>query len=167
MKAIWLSIVMMAAAALGVSGQAVERNYDRFKDLTSITISLGKTPMDSNSNSMSLSLTTEFTGQKVPDDPAAYLSLVVTSREWKLLRADLTLRAIVDDERITVGKFERNYSDVYRGATIEAATMRVPTSTLRKLVEAKNVEFQFMGSETMFSQAELDRMKLFLEAIGK
>lgn len=164
MNKIWLSITILVFG-LTISGQTVERKYDRFKDKTEISIPLGKTGMDANFNSLSLSLTAVVSGEVIPSDPPVFMSLVITSREWKLLRADLTLRAIVDGERITVGEFTRNYSNVYRGATMEGAIMPVTTATLRKLVDGKKVEFQFLGSETTFTQGEIDRIKMFLDAL--
>lgn len=150
---------------IGASGQTVERNYDRFKDETNVSIVLGKKPMDANFNSLSLILGTTFAGQIVPVDTPVTMSILTTSKEWKLLRADLTMRAIVDGERVTIGEFKRNYSEAVHGAVIEGASMRVTLETLRKLIGGQKVEFQFMGSESQATRAELDRIKEFVDAV--
>lgn len=159
------TVILVCILGVLVNGQAVEQKYDRFQDQTTISIVLGKTAMDQNYNSMSLHLETSFTGKKVPTEPVIRMSILLSAREWKLLGRDLTLRAIIDGERVTVGEFKRNYSEVIRGAIIEGAVMIFPLETLKKIVAAKSVEMQFLGTEMSATQTELDRMKKFIAAL--
>lgn len=164
MRTIALIIAVVVLVSIG-SAQGVERKYDRFQDRTTISIVLGKTAMDWNSNSLSLHLETSFTGQDAPTEPVIVMSILLSAKEWKLLGRDLTVRAIIDGERVTVGEYKRNYSEVLRGAVIEGAAMIVSLETLRKIVGAKSVEMQFLGSEMSPTPTEIDRMKAFIAAV--
>lgn len=161
---LFFAAIFCLAFGLMVNAQ-VEKKYDRFKDETSVSVVLGRIPMDANFNSLVWTLDTKFSGQVVPADPVLTMYILISSKEWRFLRADLTMRGIIDGERMTIADFKRNYSETVRGAVMEGAGAIVSIDTLRRMAAAKKIEAQFMGGEMQATQWEQKQIQAFLDAL--
>ncbi len=156
--AIFLALLSFAVMA---SGQ-VERKYDRFKDVTTITALIGNSPMDAEYRSVKWDVVVSFPGEKPPKEPVVTLLLTTSSKMGLLQTSDLMLYGIIDGERITLGKFAP-IAVPYRGTVIENSELRMPFASLQKIGSAKVVEVKAGQLEWKFSAAGLATVREFIE----
>lgn len=143
----------------------VTRDYDRFKDETTIRFRGGDVAIATPR--LMLNLFVSFKGVEIPRiAPSVGLILTSTSEDWQFLRSQNVLRAILDNGKpITLGDMKRSLGTVYRGGVIEHLTLEVPLKTIIQLSQAKKVEMQVAQTELQLSPEQISGLKDFVHAL--
>lgn len=147
----WFIGMLLLGSAVSGQTSDVARSYDRFKDETSIKITVADAPMDSNFNSATWTLSTTFAGETLPVKPQMTLSLTVSGKDWQLLQRDLTLRAFIGNER----------------ATIELASLVIPLDLVRKIGNSNKFEVQLASIEMSFTRDQRNNFTTFARVFEK
>ena len=145
----------------------VERKYDKFKDETELSTSIGPFFVKSTSPEyvLGIYLLTTFKGEKVPATAKYMLRFLTSSDNWQFLKGDRTLYAIVDGKRMTLGVMNRVDSAVNKGTTNEMLLMPITLKTMEFLANAKTIELKCNITEVELVPADIAQIRKFLEAV--
>lgn len=140
--------------------ETIEDKYDRFKDSTTVSVTMQL--MGVKTNGLAMLLSDSYAGQganRKPPTGNVLLSFVSAGDEshYKLFHS---LIFLADDERIRMG--DGVFIDLplsYR--VVESVTFGLPRDTLRKLASAKKIEFQLGPTEFTFSDSQLEAIRDF------
>lgn len=128
-----------------------ETKYDKFKDTT--TVQFKRLPLTGSSRrvlggeTLYLVGAFRFSGLKLTAPVEyAYLGFLSESRDWVYLR-DQHLIALVDGNRIDLGKAERDSAVWWGGAVSELLAFRLSYETLLKVANGSEVEMQLGSRE--------------------
>jgi hypothetical protein len=147
--------------------KAVEVKYDKFKDTTSVTLTLQlikKVALLSTGEDLSLSLVSSFDGKKptlMPDDINGFFLSVSKKKQYSNSHSWIVL---ADDERIRLG------DGVYKGeeGAVRAAEViiySISLANLKKIASAKKVETQIGNAEFTLTEPQLQSLKDFYKQI--
>lgn len=164
MKALILALVLCCPVCL--FGQTnFRKSYDKFKDKTTLTINIGTFLIKTRNTKHALDMlvVSEFEGSKMLLNPAVSLFFISASKEWQFLKSDLSLRALVDNKRVSLGLMKRADSDTYSGGVSEILSLPTNWKTLKNLGTAKIIEMQIGDSEFALSPEQIDRFNIFVE----
>lgn len=168
---IFLTIIFCLILSGFVFAQSseVEKTYDKFKDKTSLKINIGMFLAKSGSgeHGMMMLVVTSYPGQKMPSNLSYSILLISASKKWKFLKSDLTLRAIIDEKRISMGIMKRADSDITGTGVTEILTLPTTLKEIEMLGNSKNIEMQLGGSEFSLGAEQIQHFTVFADAIKK
>ena len=133
--------------------------YDKFKDESTVIVgpyflTSGMEYALTNSQFQMMAAFT-FTGQKL-EKPVDHVTLAFlsSSKEWTFLQ-DQDLYVLVDGERLSLGKAERD-SDIKLGGVKEYLGVSLPYDTFLKIANGKNVEMKLGPKEFKLKDEHLE-----------
>lgn len=146
--------------------------YDKFKDLTSLSVRLdlttkGNKPFDSlNSNSFNLFIGSTFKGNGIKENADLHLLCSAsTSSSWKFLN-NRGLILIVDSNRISLGEGTHNGDINFNSITSTSSVSEFLCWTLNEqqlltILTAQKIEFQLGEVESVIEKEKLLLFRLF------
>lgn len=135
----------------------VQNRYDKFQDMTYVFLSPQQIS-GSVFHGLSVAATFAYKGQ-VPRRPKGVaFSFISESSGWIYLKTDCHVLAIVDGERVDLGRAHNDTNvSSYAGVgvvTKETMTLTTPTDVFEKLARAKVVEVEISGPPSSVITAE-------------
>lgn len=181
MKTLTMILVLLISASLAAQqtrinpdlpNPNIREHYDRFSDLTSVTldialiggyVNLGGGSVYQPPSATGRDLTLMFTGIVEGSDltkgvPRVTILIDSGSTDWIYLRGPNLLQVIIDDkQRATLGELKRVASDVMRGGrgVVEQLRLDVPFSVVQKLGGASRVEIRTGPDEVELTKRQL------------
>ena len=156
-------IFSLAFLAQGQTDSDVKKSYDKFKNITSMSLSIGYfTPSGGVASWM---VQAEYPGEQAPANPKIYLMLLSVNDDWKYLRKDLTVRTLLDEKRGILGKLTRAESSVQGGNATEILSMTITLKTLESLGNASSLEMQVVSDEFTFTKEQIEKFKTFADKL--
>lgn len=143
----------------------VKENYDRFSDMTSVTLPLRL--INNGPRILELAISGVVEGRDTTKSkPRVVLIVTSFSDEWVYLKSPNVIQIILDDKtRATLGEAKRVNSEIQsRGrGVIEQLNLEVPATVILKLSEAKRLEMKIGPDEVEFTTSQIADLRDWVE----
>ncbi len=159
MKTLTVLLVLFAATAT----HAAYREYDKFKDATTITTQLFEMPVTKGSGKCLAVWSYSFKGENLTRKPdEVYLQIISVSDDWIYLRnqRNLDITFVVDGDKrwpFPIVDYSSKVGDYKGGNCLEQMTFKIPGLTVTNITEAARIEFQIQN--TNFEMGELQKVE--------
>lgn len=164
-----LAVLFVGGCAMAPIRPPVVAEYDKFKDVTTITITKDYRTPDASKSVFGFSRPHLWVIANYPGTspkvipPSALFGFRAYTSSWKYLRCH-SLDLLADEKRIAVPNTEHEGSVITGDLLIEYVMGSIPFATLKQIAESKVVEVKLCNDTWALTPDELDALREMVQA---